>query len=177
MRIRRRSCRLPFACWYPQASGNDTITSQNFERRSDARANSAWRLFGGVQHDRARRARDPARNEILQPRPFDHIVHRAAFEVKVTRLRARRIHADAPARGPAMHHGVGHVRMKLEAERMTVLIRLHRKVIAFGEKFCAARQLKSLAVPMVDALRPTRAERVPVRSRTDRIVTDLHRPS
>ena len=85
---------------------------------------------------------------------------RAAFEMKVTRLRARRIHPDASARGPAMHHGVGHIRVKLEAERMTVLIRLHRKVVAFGEQFCAMRQLKSFAVPVVDTLRPVRAQRV-----------------
>src|SRR6185436_8326879 len=120
MRTLRRSCRLPCACWYPQASDSDTITSGNFERRSDTRENSARRLFGGVQHDRGRRGCDPAGNEILQPRPFDRVMHRAAFEVKVTRLRARLLHADACARGPAMHHGVGHLKMKLEAERRTV---------------------------------------------------------
>src|SRR5205823_6552046 len=96
--------------------------------------------------------------------------------MKVTRLRARRIHADASARGPAMHHGVGHVGMKLKAECMTVLISLHWKVIAFGEQFCAARKLKSLAVPVVDALRPIRAERVSGLCRADRIVTYLHPP-
>ena len=66
--------------------------------------------------------------------------------------------------------------MKLEAECMTVPIRLHRKIIAFGEQFCAARQLKSLAVPVIDAFRPVRAERVSGLCRTDRIVTDLHPP-
>ena len=66
--------------------------------------------------------------------------------------------------------------MELEAECVTVLIRLHRKVVAFGKQFCAARQLKSLAVPVVDALRPVRAERMTRLRRTDRIVADLHPP-
>src|SRR5438132_9677311 len=91
----------------------------------------------------------------------------------MTRLRARRIHADATARGPAMHHGVGHIRMKLEAERMTVLIRLHWKVVAFSKQSCAARQLKSLAVPVIDALRPVRAQRMSGLRWADRIVADL----
>jgi hypothetical protein len=44
--------------------------------------------------------------------------------------------------------------MKLEAERVTRLERLHRKVVALGKQFSAARQMKTLAMPVIDALRP-----------------------
>ena len=44
--------------------------------------------------------------------------------------------------------------MKLEAEGMAGLERLHRKVIAFGEQFSARRKMKSLAMPVIDLLRP-----------------------
>src|SRR6478735_2347497 len=120
--------------------------------------NSAWRLFRGFQHDRARRARKPAMDEILQPGAFDHVMHGAAFEMQMTRMRARRIHAYAAARGPAMHHRAGHIGMKLEAERVTRLERLHRKVVALGKQLGTARQMKALAMPVIDALRPVRAE-------------------
>ena len=43
----------------------------------------------------------------------------ARFEVEVAGMRAGLLHAHAAARGPAMHHRVGHVGMKLEAERVT----------------------------------------------------------
>ena len=119
---------------------------------------------------------DPARDEILEPRTLRGVVHRATFEVKVTRLRARLIHADASARGPAMHHGVGDIGMKLEAERVAVLIGLHRKVIALGKQLGAIRQFKSFAMPVVDPLRPVREQRTPRCRRTDRIVADLHPP-
>src|SRR5258705_320139 len=56
---------------------------------------------------------------------------------------------------------------------MAMLKRLHRKVIAFGEQFGAPGQLKALAVPVIDALRPVRAERMARFGRTDRIVADL----
>src|SRR5262249_14471177 len=89
------------------------------------------------------------------------------------RMRAGLLHAYAAARGPAVHHGVGHVGMKLEAERLAVLECLHRKVVAFGEQLGAAGKLKSLPMPVIDALRPVRAERVSGRGRTDRLVADL----
>src|SRR4029078_8199288 len=34
--------------------------------------------------------------------------------------------------------------------------------------------MKTLAVPVIDALRPVRAERMSGRGRTDRVITDLH---
>ena len=114
-----------------------------------------------------------AADEILQPCAFERVMHGAAFEVEMTRLRAGLLHAHAAARGPAMHHGVGDVGMKLKAERLAVLECLHRKVVAFGEQFGAARKLKPLAMPVIDTLRPIRTQRMPGRGRADRIVTDL----
>ena len=94
-------------------------------------------------------------------------------EMLMTLTRARRIHPVVAARGPAMHHRVGHVGMKLEAEGMAGPECLHREIVALGEQFGATRQLKSLAMPVVDALRPVRAERMSGRGRTDRVVADL----
>jgi hypothetical protein len=53
------------------------------------------------------------------------------------------------ARGPAMHHRVGHVGMKLEAEAMIQSKRFHREVDSFRQQFGALRKFKSLAVPVV----------------------------
>src|SRR4051794_26448614 len=71
-------------------------------------------LFRGFRHDRARHARKPAVDELLEPGALGDVIHRARFEMPMPRLRARRIHAIVAARGPAMHHRPGHVRVKLE---------------------------------------------------------------
>src|SRR4029077_18924486 len=81
--------------------------------------------------------------------------------------------ALAAARGPAMHHRVSHVGMKLKAGGVPVLKRLHRKIVALGQQFGANRQLKSFAMPVIDPLRPVRAKRVASFGRTDRIVAYL----
>src|SRR5580765_643945 len=100
-------------------------------------------------------------------------MHRAIQEVLVTFTGARRSHPVVATRGPAMHHRVGHVRVKLEAEGVAGLKCLHWEVVALGEQLGPMRQLKPLAVPMVDALRPVRAERMSSRGRTDRVIADL----
>ena len=90
--------------------------------------NSAWRLFRGLQHHRARRARQPAMNEIPQPGALGQVMMApTSSEMKMARMRARLVHADATARSPAMHHRVRHVGMELEAERVAGLERLHRE--------------------------------------------------
>src|ERR1700730_8956000 len=88
-------------------------------------------LFCGFRHDRQRHALEPAIDKILQPGALRHVMHRATFEVKVTRLRAGQIHLST--RGPAMHHRVGHVGMKLKTERVPRPERLNREVIALRE--------------------------------------------
>ena len=50
------------------------------------------------------------------------------------------------ARGPAMHHRVGDVGMKLKAERMVDLEGLDREVASLRQQFGAVRKFKSLAV-------------------------------
>src|SRR5579859_1584123 len=63
--------------------------------------------------------------------------------------------------------------MKLQAERIVPLKRLHRKIVALGEQLGPARQLKAFAMPVIDLAGPIRAQREPRRGWTDRVVTDL----
>src|ERR1700687_2039550 len=105
--------------------------------------------FRGFRHHRHRHARPPAIDEFLQPGALGHVAHRAVGEGVIARPRARQFEPRMAARGPAMHHRVGHVGMKLEAEGMVEPKRLDRKVAALREQFGAGRKLKSLAVPVV----------------------------
>src|SRR5665213_3461030 len=91
----------------------------------------------------------------------------------MARPRARQFEARMAARGPAMHHRVGHVGMKLEAEAVLRPERLDRKIASLGQQFGSAGQLKSLAMPMVDVIRPVRADLEPGRRWADRIISDL----
>ena len=65
--------------------------------------------------------------------------------------------------------------MKLEAEGVPVLKRLHRKIVALGQQFGADGQFEPFAMPVIDLLRPVRAERVAGVGRADRIIADLAR--
>src|SRR5665213_2032944 len=85
-------------------------------------------LFRRLQHRRHRRALEPTAEEIVQPRALDHIILRAVSKMMVTLAGARRRHALAAARGPAIHHRVGDVGVKLEAEGMARLESLDRKI-------------------------------------------------
>ncbi|GCC43755.1 hypothetical protein chiPu_0027705 [Chiloscyllium punctatum] len=100
-------------------------------------------------------------------------MHGAPGEVLMDRLRARRIQPRATARGPAMHHRVGHIGMELQAEGVAELERLHREIIAGRKQVRAVGQSKALAMPMIDARRPVRAKGAARVRRTDRVVTDL----
>ena len=73
-------------------------------------------------------------------------MHRTIGEVPVARARARQFEARMAARGPAMHHRVGHVGMKLEAEAMIQSKRFRREVASLRQQFGAVRKFKSLAV-------------------------------
>ena len=98
---------------------------------------------------------------------------RAIGEVVMARPGARLFKLRMAARGPAMHHRVGDVGMKLQAERMLETERLHREVASLGQQFSAQRKFKSFAVPMVDVSRPVRADLDPRRCRADRVISDL----
>src|SRR4030088_2556745 len=98
---------------------------------------------------------------------------RAIGEVMVARPGTRQLKALVAARGPAMHHRVGHVGMKLEAETMARPKRLYREVAALGQQFRAGRKVKSLAVPVIDMVRPLLAKRQPCRRRSDRVISDF----
>src|SRR5207244_1604866 len=50
-------------------------------------------LFRGFRHDRARHAREPAVDELLEPGALGEIVHRAALEVLMARHGAGRSQA------------------------------------------------------------------------------------
>src|SRR5262249_3598177 len=63
--------------------------------------------------------------------------------------------------------------MKLEAEGVAGAERLHRKIVAFGKELGACGQLKALAMPVIDLLRPVRTKRMARRGWADRVVADL----
>src|SRR3977135_4622669 len=98
---------------------------------------------------------------MLQPGAFGHVVTRAVGAVMMARTRARQLEAGVAARGPAMHHRVGHVGMKLEAEGVAVLKRLDRKIAAFRQQFGADGKPESLALPVIHGVRTTRAPHKP----------------
>src|ERR1700738_4686313 len=100
-------------------------------------------------------------------------MERATFEGMMARTRARQFKALMAARGPAMHHRVGDVGMKLETESATRPESLHREVASLGQQFGAAGQFESFTVPVVDMPRPVGAERQPRRGGTDRVISDL----
>src|SRR5258706_7150462 len=97
----------------------------------------------------------------------------AVGEVVMAGAGARQLEARIAARGPAMHHRVGDVGMKLKAETTVGPKRLDRKVAALRQQFGAGGKLKSLAVPVVDMIRPVRANLESRRRGTDRVISDL----
>ncbi len=100
-------------------------------------------------------------------------MYRAIGKMLMPRPRARRIHVVVTARGPAMHHRVGHVGMKLEAEGVAALERLHGKIVALREQLGAMRQLKAFAMPVIDVIGPVRADGIAGRCGADRVIADL----
>ena len=116
--------------------------------------NGSFRLLRGFGHASKPASGQPAVEELLQPGALGEIMHRAIGEMMMPRRRARHLEAGVAARGPAMHHRVGHVGMKLEAEAMAGPKRLDREVAAFGQQFGACGQVKSFAVPVIDMIRP-----------------------
>ncbi len=85
-------------------------------------------------------------------------MHRAIGKMVMARTRAGQGEALVAARGPAMHHRGGHIGMKLEAETMPGSERLDRKIASLRQQFGAGGKFKSLAVPVVDMVRPMRAD-------------------
>src|SRR3954470_16287896 len=136
-------------------------------RRACAKARS----LGCLRQNRS--ARQPAVDEVIEPGAFGGIVDGTIREMMMPLPRAGRAEAVIAARGPAMHHGVGHVRMELHAESVAGAERLHRKIIAFRKQFSADRQLETFAMPVIDPRRPIRAEPVSRFCRADRVVADL----
>src|ERR1700722_2766622 len=108
-----------------------------------------------------------------QPGAFDDVMAGALGKVLVTRMRARRVEASCATRGPAAHHRVGHVGMKLKAEGMSEANGLHREVAPFGEQLAAHGKLKSLTVPVIDLIGPVRGNLESSLRGTDRIIAHL----
>src|SRR5713226_6866018 len=98
-------------------------------------------------------------------------MHRTIGEVVMASPRARQFEARMAARGPAMHHRVGHVGMKLQAEAMIQSKRFHREVASLRQQFGAGGKFKSLVVPMVDMIRPVRTNLEPCRRGAERIIS------
>src|SRR3979411_1544569 len=88
---------------------------------------SGTALFRGFRHG-LRHARQPAVEKCLQPGALGHVMDRAIGEVMMARAGARQSETLMAACGPAMHHRVGHVGMKLNAERMAEAERFDREI-------------------------------------------------
>src|SRR5271154_1435260 len=108
---------------------------------------------------------------MFQPRSLRRVMDRAIPEMGMTRLRARQIEPLVAARGPAMHHRISHIGVKLKPEGMPRSERLDRKVAALRQQFGSLRKVKSLAVPMIDMIRPVRADLKPSRGRMDPVIS------
>src|SRR5260370_14605015 len=67
-------------------------------------------LFRGFRHRRERHPGEPVIDELLEPRAFGHVMHRAVGEVMVPRPRARQFEAGMAAGGPAMPPRLGALR-------------------------------------------------------------------
>src|SRR3954464_15375069 len=112
-------------------------------RRACAKARS----LGCLRQNRS--ARQPAVHEVIEPGAFGGIVDGTIREMMMPLPRAGRAEAVIPARGPAMHHRVGHVRMKLEAESVAGADPLRRKFVAVGKQFSAARHREACAMSVI----------------------------
>ena len=81
----------------------------------------------------------PVVEKFLQPGAFGHVMQGSIGEMAMARQCAWQFETIVTARGPAMHHRVGHIGMKLEAERTIETKRLHREVTALRQQFGAVR--------------------------------------
>src|SRR5262249_4491040 len=85
------------------------------------------------------------------------------------------LHAGGAARRPPAHHGVGDFRVELHPVcGRAPAEHLHREGLALGQKPGATGQVEAFAVPLVDVIRPRRAQVLAGPRRPDRIVADLH---
>src|SRR5262249_29365692 len=109
--------------------------------------------------------------ERVQPHANGIVVNGAAFEMRGARAGAGQLHAGDAARGPPAHHGVGDLRMELDrVSRRTPAEHLDPTGVAFGQQLGPARQIKSLALPVLDMLRPRGAHGAAGAGRPDRVV-------
>ena len=124
--------------------------------------------------DRQAAPGQPAIDKLLQPGALGHVMHRAIGEVMMARPRARQFEAGMAARGPAMHHRVGDIGVKLEAERMVELERLDREIASLRQQFACRGEVQ---IPRGASGRhdPASSGRSssPAARRADRVISDL----
>src|SRR6187551_678458 len=116
--------------------------------------------------------RDPVIEEVREPPANAVIIDRAVSKMLVPLFSARQFHARRTACGPAAHHRVGDLGMKLDRERRTGAKRLDWKHVALGKQLRAARQSEALAMPLVHVVRPV-ADRASGRRGANLIIADL----
>src|SRR3982074_1016644 len=125
----------------------DTITFANLKRVREApQAQLLFTRYSAASDmtENGTRASQPSRNCFSHARSVTSCTARSA---KCRwRGRAPGNSRRMAARGPAMHHRVGHVGMKLEAEAMIQSKRFRREVASLRQQFGAVRKFKSLAV-------------------------------
>jgi hypothetical protein len=136
--------------------GEDGLQHKFKFEKLESPTESRPRLFRGLRHRRYRHARQPAIEKGPEPGALGYVMDRAIGEVMMARARAGQFEPRMTARGPAMHHSVGHIGMKLEAESVARSQRLNREVATLGQQFGAGRKFESFAVPVVDVVRPMR---------------------
>src|SRR5215212_3180757 len=118
------------------ASLSPTIAHPGAPGASEASEPGSSSLFGGFGH-RGRHSGQPSLDELLEPGALTGVMHRAIGEMVVAGPRTWQPQAGMSARGPAMHHRIGHVGMKLQAECVIELKRFDRKIAALGQQFGA----------------------------------------
>src|SRR5690349_14782330 len=100
-------------------------------------------------------------------------MHGALREMFGARACAGKLEPLTTARGPAIHRCRRHIGMELRAEHAAMTKSLDRKIVALGEQFATCGQIESLAVPLIDVVRPVGADHAPGLRRADRVVTHL----
>jgi MFS family permease len=126
---------------------------------------------------RGPRRRKPMVEEGAEPCLAGVIMQQPALEMRLARLGVRQRHAFVAARRPAAHGGVGDVHVELQRVGSAAVTEgLHRERVSFRQHHRLVRQVKALAVPLIDVVGPFAAHGAAGRRRPDRVIADLGVP-
>src|SRR5918999_2352671 len=99
---------------------------------------------------------DPSREKAVEPAADDRPVNDMVGELRGPILSAAQRQAMGIVGAPSAHHGVGNLRVELNADRgRPVCVGLIGKwAIASGKQCGAVRKLEAFPMPLVDPFRP-----------------------